>query len=499
MKRFILLVLTVLIVTSLSAQTSAKKNEVVFTYGRSEEVQKWDTFDQNSMVNYMLYPLIYNYLIGTDHKGNFTPQLATKWKVSDDGLVWTFNLRDDVKFTNGDKLTSSDVKITFDRVINDKTLIRASLFTAFQKIAAPDPTTVVFYLTEKKGDFLTVMCQFPVTPGKLFQAKGVDMFKDNIGSGPWKFVEWVPGQRVVFVRNPDYWGKVTSNVDKIIYRSITEDTTRVSAVRTGDIDMADGVPSDQVSMLLRDSNLRVDRVMSTDQIYIGFRCTESIFSDINARKAVNHAIDRQALVDKIVGGGAPASWPVSSVVMGFDPNGRVPEFNVQLAKDYLSKSKYNGSTIRLIGPNGNYPRIVEVLQAIASMLTDVGFNVNLEMLEGAGFQQRRMSGQYDLYITGCSHGYGDPATNWTQRWVGDSLHSGLKSDTLNNLVLASNRETDLKKRVELLRQAAEEAYKNLAPWAYIYQLESVIVYRKNISNVIIYGDRITDFSDVIKK
>lgn len=484
-----------------TSNTTAKTTveEKVFTFARSEDVAKWDPFDQNNLVNGLLYDLIYNTLVHSDRKGGFTPELATEWKTSEDGKQWTFKLRDDVKFHNGDKLTSADVKITFDRIIEDKSLIRASLFTAFEKIETPDEYTVVFYLSEPQGVFLNLLSSFPIIPGKLYKEMGTDLFKLNIGTGPWKFVEWVPGQRIVFEKNPDYWEGEVSNCDKIIYRPVSEDTTRVSGVRTGDIDMADGIPSEQADMLENEPEVIVDRVQSGDQIYVGFQFKNSIFADENARRAVDHAIDRKALTENILGGGKPASWPVAEGVMGYDPNGEVPEFNVELAKEYLKKSNYDGSPINVIGPNANYPRIIEVLQAVASMLTDVGFNVKLEMLEGAAFQERRVAGQYDLYITGCAMGNGDPGTAWTQRWVGDSLNSSYRNQELFDLVNASNVESDPVKRNELLRQAAALVKKNLAPWGFLYAQESIVIYRKGISGVIVYPDRHIDLSRVMKE
>jgi ABC-type transport system substrate-binding protein len=161
----------------------------------------------------------------------------------------------------------------------------------------------------------------PMFPRKRSQ-KRQQLFDFNetnkpVGTGPWKPDKWTPGQDAEFVRNDDYWdwGDQKTNVDRLVYRPVIEDTTRVSGIQTGDLDMIDGVPVEQAEMLAAAQGVNVERVMTTSIIHLGFRCADGrLFTDVNARHAVNHAIDRQAIVDSIVGGGTPSHGLVR---MGF--------------------------------------------------------------------------------------------------------------------------------------------------------------------------------------
>lgn len=506
MKRLLTLVLTFAICLSMlagcmsggaSTPPPAAGDEVVFTYARAEDIQNWDPLNNNNIVNGWAYNLIYDFLVINNYDGTYSPSLATEWSPSADGLTWTFKLRDDVTFQNGQKLTSDDVKTTFDRVIEDKSLLRASNFTSFESISCPDDYTVEFHLSSPSGVMLMVLSTFPVCSGEQWREKGTDMFKENIGTGPWKFVSWDPGQQIVFERAESYWGECTSNCDRIIYKNITEDTTRVSGLRTGELDFIDSVPADQKE-LLSGEGFVMDSTLSMDQLLVGFRCVDSVFADFNVRQALNHAIDRQALVESIMQGGRAASWPVGKGVNGFDESSPVPEYNVELAKEYLEKSGYQGETINLIGPIGNYPRIDEILQAVTSMLMDAGFAVKLEPLEGAAFQQRRQEGKYDVYITGCSMAGGDPGTNITQRWKGDSLNSGYKNEELNALIDRSNEESDPAKRTQYLREAMAFSWENLAPWTTILQMDYNCAYKEGVSGVVIRGDKYVFARDVVK-
>lgn len=475
--------------------SSAAKN--VFRFARPEAFMTWDTFNQNALTNMMLNPLVFDTLVYKTEDGSFEPLIAKEWSISTDGLVYTFKLNEGIKFHNGEELTADDVKVTWDRVlVPDSTLVTKAMFNNIEAVKVVDEYTVAFKLIEPNGFFLSLLSQYPITPGDLYKEKGPGMFDSPVGSGPFKFVSWEPGKKMVLERNYDYWGECTSNVDVFEYHVINEDTTRLSAVRTGDIDMSDTIPGDQLDILKKDG-LEIKSILSADQLYIGFQFLNSPFADYNARMAFNHALDREGLVT-ILGSGRPATWPCGEGSVGYDANSKMIEYNVELAKEYLAKSGYKGEEIRVIGPIGSYEKINETLAAIHNMLTAAGFKVKLEQLEGAAFGEARKAGKYDAYIVGCSFPGGDGYQFLNQRVVGDSLTSNYKSEELNTAIITSNKEVDPAKRAELLKSAYTLLMKDSAPMNFIYQYQFNYAYRPGISGVEFRIDKIPMFKNVVK-
>ena len=246
MKRFLILTL-VLILAFSTFGISASAEGKTFIYARSEALQSFDPWNNSNVINYIINQLIYDYLIYYDD-GQFKPGLAESWEIGEDNLSITFKIREGVKFHNGEDCTAEDVALHWNRITEDSSLLRYSTLASLKHCDVLDDYTVRFNLNNPDGYFMMLVAQFPAAvPGDLFNEIGTDIFEYNYGTGPWKFVSYSAGHEIVFERNLDYWGTCTSNVDRIIYRTVTEDTTRVSGVITGDITMADGIPADRLT------------------------------------------------------------------------------------------------------------------------------------------------------------------------------------------------------------------------------------------------------------
>ena len=507
MRRAVCLVLVLLAVAGLlfaggggQAAAAKPKAEVVFTFARPGDMITWDPQNVFSITAGTLWQLYYSTLVKTPSSGVYTPDLATEWSVSPDGLTWTFKLRKGVKFHNGEDFDSSSVVMTFERIMKNDKLMHHSTWAALESVSAPDAYTAVLKFKNPWSTMLTFLADAPMLPPKLWAAKGEAMFNDNIGTGPWKFSEWIPGQQIVFVRNDDYygWGNEKSNVDKIIFKPIMEDTTRVSGVQTGDLDMVDTIPVDSINLLASNPNVKTDSILSSGIVYIGFGCDRGPFQDYNARMAVNCGIDRQLLVDTIAGGGRAATCPVGEGCFGFDPNLQMPKYDLALAKDYLAKSRYKGEKLKLIGSTGLFPRSKEIAQAMTSMLQEVGFNIELEILENALFNTRRAAGDYDILFTNMSLPSGDPENLIVNRWLNDPHKSGYVNKDMNALIVASVSEMDSKKREQILKDLFALQIQVAAPHINIYQVVNVIAYRKNISGIRYRIDNVYDYAHVMK-
>jgi ABC-type transport system substrate-binding protein len=489
-----------------SPQKAAAENRFVFA--GPNNITQWDPLNENKTNAYMLSKLTYNTLVNPYGENNsIQPELATEWSVSADGLEWTFKLREGVKFHNGEEFNADSVVVTLKRLLDNPTLVQAAFWPSLEGVEAKDTYTAVIKLKEPWGALLNQLIDTPMLPPKALAEKGDALFEFNetnkpIGTGPWVADKWTPGQDAEFVRNEDYWdwGDDKSNVDRIVYRPVIEDTTRVSGIQTGDLDMIDAVPVEQADMLTSVKGVKVEKILGSAIVHLGFRCTDGrIFEDLNARQAANHALNRELLVQSIAGGGAASDWPCPEGVLGYDKeNAKVPEYNVAMAKDLLSKTSYAGEEISFIAPTGVFARNKEVAQAVLAMLTEAGFKVNLEIMENAAFQERRASGNYDLYIQRYPYPAGDPDSVITQRWLNDAHKSGYVNDEMNAKILEQKRESDPVKREQLLKEVFAIEWSEAAPHLALYQQVTTLAYRDDVTGLRLRMDNVFDYSRVSK-
>ena len=225
--------------------------------------------------------------------------LAEKWTVSDDGLSWTFHLRKGIQFHNGEKLTSRDVKFTFDRLRNpDVGAATVALYSVITEITAPDDYTVVFKLSKTNPDFLTDLGDYHA-PVLWHGTK--DFNKDLIGTGAFIVERYLPEDRMTFKRNPNYWRKDAEGnqlpyLDGIEYLFLGEASAQVEALRGGQVDYLIYLPSEYVRTLEEDPNTVVYKIASNTHYVAHMRSDRKPFSDVRVRQAFRAAIDREAIL-----------------------------------------------------------------------------------------------------------------------------------------------------------------------------------------------------------
>ncbi len=487
-------------------ETSAGKKEGgenVVTFSMSEDVYTWDPMGQPVVPFYSIQLLIYDMLVRTDHAGNYEPGLATEWSVSDDGLDWTFKLRQGVKFHNGEDFNADSVKATLERGAFNNTLNMNFLWSDIESVEASDEYTAVIHCKKPIGDMLNQLTYMPMLPAKALAEQGEDMFKTSPGTGPWKFVSWDPGNEAVFVRNDDYWdwGDQKSNVDKIIYKPISEDTTRVSSMRTGEFDLISNIPPDQVDVLSGTDGVTVDSKPGTTISWMALQSGQGKpFADKNVRLALTHAIDRKLIVESILGSGSPAYWPVMEGVTGYDKDleSKYNQYDPELAKKLLKESSYKGEEIYFMAIDGKVPRTKEVLQAVMSMMTEAGFNVKLEIMEGATFVTKRSAGDYDIAFSNVFYNNGSPWRHMITHWLSDSCNTQLENPEITSLLTEARQTIDRNRQDELLKQAFTLMMEDGGRMCYFINLDTINAYSNKLSGVKLYNDTIIDLSRVMK-
>jgi peptide/nickel transport system substrate-binding protein len=266
--------------------------------------------------SYTLYELVYDTPIGVDNEGNYVPELATDWTVSDDGLTWTMTLVDNATFHDGTPLTSEDVKYTLElyRDTADFPYL-PSYGDVFESVEAPDPTTVLIHLSSAIGNFESRMVFMYILPKHIWEAAGDPVAFDNaamIGSGPFKLEENVQGEHTILDANTDYWNGAPK-IDKVIFQTITNPDARVTALTNGDVDVITEFPKTAVASLQNADNVEVYiantfpgtlRDVFFNQVDPancppddGVCSGHPALLDVQVRRALATAMDKQEIID----------------------------------------------------------------------------------------------------------------------------------------------------------------------------------------------------------
>ena len=367
------------------------------------------------------------------------PALATDWSISDDGLQYTFNIRQGVKFHDGTDLDAAAVKVNFDRWLNIPAsytdlgytyYIESVILGRVASVDAPDASAVVVTLTAPNSAFLIQMTLTPfgISSPKALQEGNADApdFANNtyatggppamVGTGPFVFKEWTPGQQVVLTKNPDYWNAAAGGpyLDQITFRPISDTSATLNALQSGDVDIAQAIAPSDVETAAGDSNLvSIDRGSSCNVGILGMNQTHKPFDNVKIRQAVAAAVNRQELVDAFFPGGAgvvPTSWAPPGTL--YVKELQFPAYDPEAAKALIAESGVTDlsfdfwypsdvSRAYMPDPKGEFEAILRDLEA-------VGFKPNPKTAPWSpDYLGAESTGTYPMWLIG-----------WNCDWLG---------------------------------------------------------------------------------
>lgn len=335
---------------------------------------------------------LYNSLVWVNDEGQVVPALAKSWEVSDDGTEYTFHLRQDVTFHNGEPFNADSVVFSWERGSRPE-MQWSDRWQRANAVEKVDEYTVK--VTTKAPDplLLKVMAQqWAMVPPKYIADVGEQGFTEHpVGTGPFMFEEWVKDNRIVYKANPNYWEEGLPKVDTLIFRPIPESATRLAAVQTGEVDIVTRLSSEEAQTLLGLSDVKVIRYPIDRVFYIAFNNlttgVDQPTEDLKVRQAMNYAVDRQAIIEALFGGYAKlATGLIASPDLGYDPSLEPYPYDPDKAKQLLAEAGYpDGFDIGFACPSGAYTNFEQVCESVQGFLKDVGINANLELMESSRF------------------------------------------------------------------------------------------------------------------
>ncbi|MBI4280342.1 MAG: ABC transporter substrate-binding protein [Armatimonadetes bacterium] len=353
---------------------------------------------------------LYDQLVRVGRDGRrVEPAAAESWKVSPDGKTWTFRLRRGLTFSNGDPVTSEDVRFSLERAMG-RASSRASRFPPMAGAAAPDPRTVVIHLREPWAPLLADLSLLAasIIPARLAREKGRAFWKAPVGSGPFMVTEWVKGRHITLRRNPAYWQKPYPYLDEVRFEVLADDRVRVERLRRGDIDIATSVPPDQVAGFQRDDRFDVYLVplMRVDHALLNH--ARSPFGALRARQAINHAVNRDAIVRRVLFGYGRVASSMLPPMLYWNDTLRPYAYSVSLARAALRQAGMAGgfSAEMLIAAGDGQAAHTGAL--MRQQLKAAGIDLRVTTLPPAHLLRRRQAGQFDMLKHSYSSDITDP-------------------------------------------------------------------------------------------
>ena len=372
------------------------------------------------------------------------PSLASGWEISPDGIEYTFTLRQGVKFHDGTPFDAEAVKFNIDRIFDEDfeyfypraKAYRAADVYFLDHVEVLDQYKVKFVLKEPFNSFLLRLANLGpgmvsmLSPTAIKKYGNEGMALNPVGTGPFKFVERVHGDRVVMERNPDYWGgnpKVGPFLDRIVVKPVSDAATRIAGLRAGEFDMII-VPVPDSRQQLKEEGFVWDQGTVHHNWYWAYNMTDPLFQDKRVRQALNYAVDRRALCRDVLN---DTAFPMENGIvppgmLSFDPSYKAYEFNPGKAKALLAEAGHpEGFTTTFVTSTDGSGQLmpVSIAERVQADLRKVGVDMRIETSEWVSYFTKWISGGFkDVGAAQMSFGAPDPF--WLEQTIGCTFHVG---------------------------------------------------------------------------
>jgi peptide/nickel transport system substrate-binding protein len=427
-------------------------------------------------IDSVVYSNIFEGLTRFMGDGSIVPGLAKSWEISDDGLTYTFMLQDGVKFHDGTTMDAEDVKFSLDRArAEDSANAQKALFTGISNVTVIDPLTVQLTLSEPNGNLLFNLAWGDAV---IVAPESIENIKTNpVGTGAFKFSNWVQGDKIDIERNPDYWG-TPAILENATFKFISDPTAAFAAVMAEDVDVFSGFPAPE--------NLPQFEADPRFQVLIGSTEGETIlstnnkmppFDNVKVREAVAHAIDRQAIIDgAMFGYGTPIGTHFAPHHPAYVDLTGNSAYDPDMSRKLLADAGFpDGFETTLYLPPPSYAR--RGGEIIAAQLADVGIKAEITNVEWAQWLETVFRGK-DFGLTIVSHT--EPMDIGI--YARPEYYFQYDNSTFQELMTTLNATTDPAKRKELLAQAQtiiSEDYVN----GYLFQLAQMSIAKAGVQGL----------------
>lgn len=520
MKRYLLWCVSVFAALIMAAApVQAQTPPGVLVVGQVAEPKSLDPQVVTAVNDFRILMNIYDGLVRyRDGSLDVEPALAKSWEISDDGTVYTFHLRKDVKFHDGTPFNAQAVKFTFARMLNKDhpyydtgPFPLAFFFDPIKRVEVVDDYTVRFHLKAPYAPFLAMLA-YPT--GLIVSPTAVKKYGDTfghhpVGTGPFKFVNWVSNRKVVLKRNENYWDGAPK-LKAVVFRPVTNGNARVTAMLSGNLDVVVEVPPDSVDIFRKDNHFRVYQQAGPHVWFLILNMREGPFSDHRVRLAVNYAINKKALVKNVLQGTATVADSPIAPAFGWAYNESLDPYpyNPEKARKLIEEAGYKGADITFFVTEGGSGMLspVTMATAIQANLKAVGLNVHIKTFE------------WNTYLAKVNGGLEGKADMAEMAWMTNApltlpyltlrttafpdkggFNSGYYSNPkVDKLLNKAQRTVNQDKRAKLLKKMQGIVYED-APWAFVANWKQTAVATDDVQNFELQPSFFLLLKDVDKK
>src|SRR5436190_7543028 len=384
------------------------------TIGWPNDIPSWDPNQRFTPDAQPIFKAVFDQPLDQDPQLHLVPHLIKRWTLAPDALSMQVELRDDVKFHNGDKMSTADFRYTFlERIKSGTKLDTANSWQKVQDIVIESPTraSMKFASPAPTAPQWMAFLGSYLVPKNYIESAGLDAFRSKpIGTGSYKLVEYELNSRIVLERNDDYWGP-KAKIARVTIQIVKDPSARVAAVQSGEVDCTINVPVREVARFAKENGFAAELNPITRVVLLQVR-NDLAFADKNVRLAAHHAIDKAALSKAFYGG---AAVPLSVVATPGTPaylDDFTFKYDPELAKQHLAKSSHGPDKPVAIGfatTNGQFPSDYDIARAIVQMWKKVGIEANLEVIEYAKyFELNRATKLPEATLYSWDNATGDP-------------------------------------------------------------------------------------------
>lgn len=434
--------------------------------------------------------LLFDTLIRRDTEGKVLPSLAVSWRLASP-KVWEFKLRKGVKFSNGEPVDAQAVKYSVERILDPKTKSRLrSLFKTIKKVEVVDSHTVRLHTKFPDTFLISVLSDWGhiVAPKYYAGNDNKHLSRNPVGSGPYRLVRWKKSQEIVYEANPNYWDPSRNRIKTGVYNFIPETNTRVAALMSGAVQVADHLSPQLVSLVKSDPGNKITSGPSIRTCSILMVLKKGApWYDKKVRLALNYAVNKDMLLKSVMGGYGQLQQGqiVPSTTYGFNPSLKPYPYDLERAKKLMAEAGYaNGFEATMVLPRGRYLKGEDASEAIGGMLKKIGVTIKVNPMEYGAWRRNSRSKwkeghkPYLGYVCAVDL-LAHSAYVYRSIIQSSGTHSGIRDKKLDQLISAARSQTDdasrLKQYQEVNRYIHDEALH-----VFLYFMGEIAATKKNV-------------------
>ncbi|MDR7856718.1 glutathione ABC transporter substrate-binding protein [Tissierella sp.] len=426
---------------------------------------------------------IYNTLVFATEEMELVPALAETWE-SIDPLTWEFKLAEGVKFHNGEEFKASDVKFTFERMLNSEQV--AHILGPVTEIQVVDDYTVRIITSEP---FAPLLAHLTHTASSILNEKAVteageDYGQKPVGTGPFKFEDWQSGDKITLKRFDDYFQGAAA-IETVIFRNVPEGTNRTIGLETGEIDIAYDIEPVDKGKIEEHENLVLVEGPSLSSQYLGYNLNKAPFDNVKVRQAINYAVNVQEIIDVVLeGAGVVANGPLTEGIFGANSDLKGYEYNPEKAKQLLAEAGYPDGFETTIWTNDS-PVRETIATMVQAQLKEVGIEARTETVEWSAYLARTAAGEHDMFILGWTTVTGDAdyglyALYHSTQQGGSGNRTFFSNARVDELLDIGKTEPDQDARIVAYKEAQEIIVEE-APQLFLYFSQDNVGIQNNIT------------------